>query len=301
MAENPALTQYTPLFDNKTLSMLERMRLNPTRRLTNRSQGEHLTGKGGSSTEFSDYRNYVAGDDVRYIDWNIFSRLNRPFMKQYQHEEEMHVVIILDASSSMDYEDKFERGKQLAAAFGVMGLLNFEKVSVYACNQRGGRPAQFPPSSGRVSMKRLFDFLTALEPGGDEPVEQAVEDVLRTHRGRGIAVILSDFESFGDLQRPLNLLFSAGLEIFGVQILAPSEVNPEINGDLRLVDSETGQTLDISSAGDLLGLYHEHRAMLEDHLSTLCRQRSGRFLSVNSGDSLEHVLFDQLRRKGWVR
>ncbi|MEQ9071729.1 MAG: DUF58 domain-containing protein, partial [Gimesia chilikensis] len=79
MAENSALTQYTPLFENKTLSMLERMRLNPTRRLTNRSRGEHLTGKGGSSTEFSDYRNYVAGDDVRYIDWNIFSRLNRPF------------------------------------------------------------------------------------------------------------------------------------------------------------------------------------------------------------------------------
>jgi len=101
--------QFTTLFDNKTLSMLERMRLNPTRRLTNRSRGEHLSGKGGTSTEFSDYRNYVPGDDVRYIDWNIFARLNRPYMKQYQHEEEMHVVLILDASSSMDYEDKFLR------------------------------------------------------------------------------------------------------------------------------------------------------------------------------------------------
>ena len=151
MAESSAPNQFTMLFDNRTLSMLERLRLNPTRRLTNRSRGEHLSGKGGTSTEFSDYRNYVPGDDVRYIDWNIFSRLNRPFMKQYQFEEEMHVTVILDASSSMDYEDKFERGKQLAAAFGVMGLLNFEKVSVYSCNQRGNRPAQFPPATGRAS------------------------------------------------------------------------------------------------------------------------------------------------------
>ncbi|WP_299469003.1 DUF58 domain-containing protein [uncultured Gimesia sp.] len=300
MSQETQSNQYTSLFDNKTLSMLERMRLNPTRRLTNRSRGEHLSGKGGTSTEFSDYRNYVAGDDVRYIDWNIFSRLHRPYMKQYQHEEEMHVVLILDASSSMDYEDKILRCQQLAAAFGVMGLLNFEKVSAYACNQKGGRPAKMAPCTGRISMKRLFDFLTKIEVGGDSPIEAAVEDVLRTHRGRGVAIVLSDYESFGDLSRPFNMLYSAGLEIFGVQILGPSEINPEINGDLRLVDSESGQTLDISSAGDLLGLYHEHRALLEEHLAMLCRQRSGRFMTVNSGDSLEHVLFDLLRRKRWV-
>lgn len=300
MSQETHSNQFTTLFDNKTLSMLERMRLNPTRRLTNRSRGEHLSGKGGTSTEFSDYRNYVPGDDVRYIDWNIFSRLNRPYMKQYQHEEEMHVVLILDASSSMDYEDKFLRCQQLAAAFGVMGLLNFEKVSVYSCNHKGGRPAKLAPCTGRISMRRLFDFLTKIEVGGDSPIEIAVEDVLRSHRGRGIAIVLSDFESFGDLQRPFNMLYSAGLEIFGVQVLGSSEINPEINGDLRLVDSESGQTLDISSAGDLLGLYHEHRALLEEHLAMLCRQRSGRFLTIDSGDLLEHVLFDLFRRKGWV-
>lgn len=300
MSQETHSNQFTTLFDNKTLSMLERMRLNPTRRLTNRSRGEHLSGKGGTSTEFSDYRNYVPGDDVRYIDWNIFARLNRPYMKQYQHEEEMHVVLILDASSSMDYEDKFLRCQQLAAAFGVMGLLNFEKVSAYSCNNKGGLPAKLSPCTGRISMKRLFDFLTKIEVGGDSPIEVAVEDVLRSHRGRGIAIVLSDFESFGDLQRPFNMLYSAGLEIFGVQILGSSEMNPEINGDLRLVDSESGQTLDISSAGDLLGLYHEHRALLEAHLAMLCRQRSGRFLTIDSGDLLEHVLFDLFRRKGWV-
>src|SRR6476469_4946740 len=104
--------QFTALLDNNTLGRVERMRLLPLRRLTNLSRGEHLAGKGGTSTEFNDYRDYVAGDDMRYVDWNIFSRLNRPYVKQYRHEEEMHVVVLVDASASMQFGDKFLRAKQ---------------------------------------------------------------------------------------------------------------------------------------------------------------------------------------------
>lgn len=293
--------QFTSLLSNETLGRLERLRIAPRRRLTNRTRGEHLSGKGGSSTEFSDYRNYVAGDDVRYVDWNIFSRLHRPYLKLYRHEEEMHVVILLDASSSMLFANKLLRARQLAAAFGIMGLLNNERVSVYACHHAGVEPNLMPPSTGRVNRRRLFDFLEKIEGGGDASIEQAVEAVLRRHKGKGVVVILSDFLTFGDLQRPLNLLFSAGLEIFGLQILSPVELNPEITGDLRFVDCETGETLDVSSAGDLLGIYHEHRQALQEELEILCQQRSGRFLSLNSQDSVEWVLFDLLRRKGWVR
>ena len=85
------------------------MRLLPMRRMTNRSRGEHLAGKGGTSTEFNDYRDYSAGDDMRYVDWNIFSRLNRPYVKQYRHEEEMHVVILVDASATVLFENCFHR------------------------------------------------------------------------------------------------------------------------------------------------------------------------------------------------
>jgi uncharacterized protein (DUF58 family) len=301
MSEQAAVAQFTKLLENATLSRLERMRINPRRRLTNRSRGEHQSGKGGSSTEFVDYRDYSPGDDMRYVDWNIFSRLERPFIKLYRHEEEMHVVIIVDASSSMQFDDKFERARQLAAAFGLMGLMNVERVSAYACNHQGKEPLLFPPCTGRISRRRLFDFLETIPAGGDFPIDQAVDAVLRRHRGRGIVILLSDFLTFGDFQRPLNLLFSAGLEIFAVQILIPTELNPELTGDLRFVDCESGQTLDVSSAGDLLGIYHEHRLALEEELGILCRQRSGRFLSISSQDSLDWVLFDLLRRKGWVR
>jgi uncharacterized protein (DUF58 family) len=292
--------QFTKLLPNDVLARVERMRLAPVKRLTNRQRGEHLSDKGGTSIEFADFRDYVAGDDLRHVDWNIFSRLNHPYLKLYSHEEDMHAVLILDGSTSMAFEGKFELARQLAASLGVMGLMNVERVSVYACGR--GRDAVFmPPSSGRGSLKRFFAFLEELEPGGDVPVEAAIELALRRHRGRGIAVVLSDFLTFGDVVRSFNLLHSAGLEIYGLQVLGTSEMNPEMAGDLRIVDSETEQTLDISSIGELIGIYHEHRIAMENHLTVECRRRNGRFMAMASSEPLKTVLFDRLLRRGWVR
>jgi len=290
----------TTLLSNATLSRVEQMRLNPNQRQTNRSRGEHLSGKGGTSIEFTDYRDYVAGDDIRYVDWNTFARLRRPYLKLYRHEEELHVVILIDVSASMNFHEKFERARQLAAAFGIMGLTNNEKVSVFACYQTGSAPVTMPPSSGRQYRSRLLSFLEGLTPGGDSPVEQSVESMLAHHTGRGIAIILSDFLTSGDTSRAFNLLFSAGLETFGIQILSPQEIAPDLTEDVRFVDSENGTVLDVSAAGDLLEIYHEYRLGLQEHLESSCRKRNGRFLSFNSSESVETMLFETLLRRGWI-
>jgi uncharacterized protein (DUF58 family) len=291
----------TTLFENATLARLERLSLAPHRRLTNRSRGEHLAGKGGTSTEFHDYRDYSAGDDVRYVDWNIFARIQRPYLKLYRFEEELHVVTIIDGSSSMRFGQKLERARQLAAALSMMALLRQEKVSLYSCGQNGTAPRQFKPCTGRSNLRKLLRFVESLDSGGDETIDSAVTQVLKYHHGRGIAIVLSDFLTFGDMDTAFNRLFSAGLEVFAIQLLAPEELEPELAGDWRFVDCETSQTLDISSAGDLLDLYHEHLAALQASLDQSCQQRRGRFISVNSQDSLETIVFDSLRRKGWVR
>ncbi len=293
--------QLTTLLDNQALTRLERLRLQPNRRKTNRTQGEHASGKGGSSTEFADYRNYVPGDDVRFVDWNIFARLNRPFMKLYQYEEVMHVAILVDASNSMNFENKFERARQLAAALGVTALMGIERVSAYVVGASGEPPRVMPPSSGRVSMRRLFDFFERAECGGDAPIDSAVEAMLRRHRGKGLAIIISDFLTPTSLARPFNLLYSAGLEIFALQVLGPTEIDPELTGDLRLVDSENGGTVDVSSIDELHGIYHEHREQLQEHVRRQSRIRNGRFLSISSETPLELVLFDLLQRQGWLK
>lgn len=293
--------QLTSLLSNSALARLERMRVNPRKRQTNLGRGEHLARKGGTSTEFTDYRDYSAGDDVRYVDWNIFSRLNRPYLKLYRHEEEMHVVVLIDGSTSMVFGDKFMMAKRLAAALCIVGLYGGERTSVYACHSHGRAPEFLPPMLGRPALRRALQFIENLEGGGDVMIDAAVDEVLLRHKGRGLAFLLSDFLTFGDLTRPFNRLHAAGLEPHAIQILSPEEVDPELNGDIRLVDSETGDALDISSANDLLALYHEHRQALEEDLATMCRHRGGRYLPVRSDEAVDTVLFDRLRRQGWVR
>ncbi len=291
----------TSLFDNSVLNRVERMRLNPRRRLTNRSRGEHLAGKGGSSTDFADYRDYAAGDDIRNVDWNIFARLQRPYVKQFLHEEELHVVLLVDASTSMVFDDKLQKAKQLAAAFGIMGLLNVERVSVFVGHQVADQSLMLPPGTGRPRIRQLLDFLEKTEGGGAVPIEDAIDTMLKFHRGRGIVVILSDFLTFTDLSKSLNMLFSSGLEIWGLQILGASEVAPDVQGDLRFVDSESGGTLDITNAAELLSIYHSQRLALQEVIDGQCRRRNGRFLSIDTSDSLETVLFDRLCRQGWLQ
>ena len=297
LAPKPQLTSLLP---NDVLDRLQRLRIRTASKRTSRSRGEHLSGKGGTSTEFCDYRDYVPGDDTRFVDWNIFARLRRPYLKQFHKEEERNVVLLIDASASMKFDGKLNLAKQLAAAFGVMGLLNNERVSAYASHQADGAPDRLPPCRGRVSMRTVFQFIESVEGRGDAPLEKAAETLLRYHSGRGVCVILSDFLTFGDLKRGFNMLYSAGLEPMGVQILSPREIDPDLTSDLRLVDSETQETLDISSSGDLMALYQEYREGLERELTLLCQRRSGQFLSVSSDTPAESVLFDQMRRRGWI-
>ena len=292
------------LLPNDALRRLGRLRLRPVRRLSNPSRGEHLAGKGGASTEFADYRDYAPGDDVRFVDWNIFSRLGKPYMKLYRHEEELHVALILDASASMRYggeTTKLTRAAQIAAAFGQCALSGVERVSAHACRVAGEDPVRLPPVSGRAALPRLLRFLEGVGVGGDYPVDDAISDVLKRHRGRGIAVILSDFLTFGDLSRPLGRLQAAGLEPWCVQVLAPEELDPDLAGDVRLVDCETGAGLDVTRAGDLLALYRDHRLALEEELEAQCSRRGGRFCAVSTAEDLPALLFGTLRRRGWLR
>ncbi len=293
--------QVTNLLPNDVLARLERMRINAERRFTNRSRGEHVARRGGSSIEFKDYRDYVEGDDTRFVDWNIFMRLQRPYLKLFHEEEEMHLVLLIDASSSMMFENKFERAQQLAAAFGVCGLMATEKVSIHAFNQRDGRTTQLKPTTGRASMPALFRFIESLEAGGEQPLDAGIESMVNEHRGRGVVVVLSDFLTFGSLRRAFNRLHSTGLELFGLQILGPTEIDPEVSADLRLVDCETAAVLDVSAGGDVISIYREYLERYQRRLEALCQQRVGRFVTVNADWTLKHTLFDVLRRRGWLK
>lgn len=290
------------LLPPRTINRLERMRFNPRQRLTSRHRGDHLRGRGGSSTEFSDYRDYSPGDDTRFIDWNIFSRLQRPYLKLFHLEEEMNVVIILDASKSMAFDKKFEMAQKMTAALSTIGLHSNEKVSLYIIqNKEQSVPEHISPCSGRFHKNAFFKLIENTEAGGSLQLNEGIEQVVKHHKGKGMAFVISDFMTIGDMNKAFNLLFSNGLAPNALQILAPSELNPELNGDIRFVDSESAAILDISAVGSLTEIYHEYLYNLQTNLSEHCQKRSGLFFCTDSHTDPEDVLLNTMVRRGWIK
>ena len=288
------------LLSNSEIGRVERLRLNANRRFTNRARGEHLAGRGGSSIEFADFRDYQHGDDIKYVDWNIFARLQRPYLKLYRQEEELTVTILIDASESMGFGDKLLRAKQYALATAIMGLWAGERVTVHVAGQDPKRTETLRPARGRGSLRRVIEFIERIEPGGAVPLETAIEAMLMRHRGRGVCLVLSDFLTGGDIEKGSNALFAAGLEQFLVQVLSGAELDPEFSGDMRLVDSETEAMLDVSGAGGLLAIYQDHLQAFADRLGLLAKQRSGRFMRLDCDEPFAAQFFEGWRRAGWV-
>lgn len=285
------------LLDAAVASRCARLRLGGRRRHTERRAGEHLSGRGGQSIEFADFRDYHEGDDIRRVDWNSFARLRRPYLKVFRHEEEQHLAIIVDASASMAAGGKLQRACQLAAAFALVALTGGERVALHVA---GAEERHLAGVRGRGAWPRVLATLDGVVAGGAARPAQAVERLLARHRGRGIALWLSDFLADEDPARAAGQLQAAGLELFAVQILSREELQPELSGDWRLADVEDGAVLDVSGAGQLLALYHEQLAALGARIQQVAAGRGGRATCVAADAPLEQQLADEFVRRGWL-
>src|SRR5919108_1904491 len=154
-----------PLLSPEFLHRLEQLELVSRKIFLGRMKGERLSKRKGQSVEFADYRNYVIGDDLRFLDWNLFARLDRLFIRLFLEEEDLHFYILIDNSLSMDFgtPTKLHYAKQLAAALGFIGLANLDRVVIEAFNER--LTQTMPAARGRRSLWRLLDFLGKIEAG----------------------------------------------------------------------------------------------------------------------------------------
>src|SRR5262249_55359404 len=157
-----------------------------------RMKGERRSKKKGQSVEFADYRNYVIGDDLRHLDWNLFGRLEKLFIRLFMEEEDLHFYILLDNSLSMDFGSptKLHYASQTAAPRGFTGPVNMARVVVEAFNDR--LTQSLPAVRGRRSLWRLMDFLQKIEPAGPSDLKKALRSFSLKCSGKGIVVLLSD-------------------------------------------------------------------------------------------------------------
>src|SRR5262245_5770230 len=294
-------TQTPPLLDSQFLARLEQLELVSRKIFLGRMKGERRSKRKGQSVEFADYRNYVIGDDLRFLDWNLYARLDRLFLRLFMEEEDLHVYLLIDNSLSMDFgtPTKLHYAKQVAVALGFIGLVNMDRVVVEAFNNR--LTQSMPAARGRRSLWRLLDFLQEIEPAGPSDLRQALRTFSLKCSGKGIVILLSDFMDKGGYQEALRYLIARQLDIYCIQVLCQEEIEPEIVGDLKLVDIEDSDEAEITVSSPLLKRYKQNLAAYRAALHEFCTRRGVAYLFTSNRVPFDRLVLTYLRQRGLVR
>jgi uncharacterized protein (DUF58 family) len=290
-----------PLLDPQFLHRLEQLELVSRKIFVGRMKGERLSKRKGQSVEFADYRNYVVGDDLRFLDWNLFGRLDKLFIRLFLEEEDLHFYVLLDNSLSMDFGSptKLRVAKQLAAALGFVGLVNQDRVVIEAFNDR--LTQSMPPLRGRRSLWRMLDFLDKVEPAGPSDLKRALKSFSLKASGKGVVVLLSDFMDKGGYEEALRYLVARQMDLYAIQILSHEEIDPEVVGDLKLVDVEDDDVAEITVSKALLKRYKENLAAYRAGLYEFCTRRGVTCLFTSNRVPFEQLVLTYLRQRGLVR
>ena len=296
------------LLTPELLRRLEQFQLLAARRAKSSARGERRSKARGQSVEFADYRNYSHGDDFRYLDWNLYGRLDKLFVKLYEEERELPVRIFLDASESMTFGEprKFDFARQIAAAIGYVALCGFDRVSIIPFPDLPSLPDGSSEQAlrgalrsvrGKKSSMQFFQNLNALTASGSADLNQALRRGALEAKQAGVAIVLSDFLDPAGYEPGLTALIGRGFQVNAVQILAPEELSPTTYGDLRLVDSETGGLQEVTFGKFRLKAYQQTVQNYIQRLREFCSPRGISFFSVSSDTSLEQLLLKQLREQ----
>lgn len=306
---------------------LDRLDIRSRKMFPGKLQGERRSKKRGQSVEFDDYRQYVRGDDPRFIDWNVYARMDRLVLKLFLEEEDMALHIAVDASGSMRAGQgdrcKLVYASRLAMALGYVGLVKQNRVgmTVFGRTTEAGGLARLPDVRGRHQVRRMSQFVVdsmypesrvdtgaALQEDEKAGFNAALTGIARQRIGKGVMVVISDFLIPGGYEQGLKSLAAAGgYDTYCLQLLTPEEIDPSkqlgasggtLLGDLRLTDIETGGSTEVTITKELMKRYRERVQEYCDGLSRYCAAREMNHLLVTTDQEIEPLILDTFRRRG---
>jgi uncharacterized protein (DUF58 family) len=292
------------LIDSELMAKLDQVDVMSRKIFAGKLQGERRSKKRGISVEFADYRHYSHGDDLRFIDWNIYARLDKLFLKMFLEEEDLSLVIAIDTSASMNWGNpsKFVFNQRLAMALGYIGLTNHNRVSLYAFDADEVRP--LPSLRGRRRTQEMGAWLLDLEPGGGSDFTTAMRSIALGRQGKGVMVILSDFMLKEGYEQGLRYVSGGGYDTFCMQVLSPEEIDPGkhgLAGDLRLTDVEDEDTADVTVSAALLKRYKQNLDAYCGALREYCVRRGIMHVTIDTATALDTLLMDYLRKRGLLK
>lgn len=285
------------LLEPAFLERLERLRLVARRRVRG-SVGERRSRAVGQGVEFSDHRAYQVGDDWRYVDWNIYARLDRLFVKLFEKEEDTDVHLLLDASASMRFgsPSKLDYAKRLAAALGYVALANGDRVGAAAVH--GAAVRTLPPRRGRSHARHLFGFLESEQAHGSTDLDGAARAFLP--RRRGLVVAVGDLLDPRGFQAFLQRLRHAGLDVFVVHVLSEEDLVPPAAGELRVVDAETGEAVEVTVDVRWVEEFVAQRDAFLEGARQFCARHGLAYVRATTAVPVEELVLRYLRRAGVV-
>jgi len=259
-------------FDSEFLKKLEYLYIVSRKVFAGRIKAERRSRKFGVSVEFADYRNYTPGDDPRYIDWTAFARLDELLLKLYEEREDLHIYFLLDSTRSMSYgePEKLLYAKRVVAALAYIGLSNLDHVSIYAFTGNGHH--RLPPQRGKGKIFAVFDFLDRLEGEGETDLERAFRNFIHTTKRRGLIVLVSDLLDPRGFIPGLNVLRYQKHDLFVIHIIDEREADPDLLGDIHLVDVETGRVRPVTINENRLRRYKMLFRQFCDDVDRYCVQ-----------------------------
>ncbi|HEX9371328.1 MAG TPA: DUF58 domain-containing protein [Roseiflexaceae bacterium] len=289
-----------PLFDSAFLRKLDRLALLTRRAMAGDMQGERRSPRRGSSVEFADFRPYSTGDDIRQIDWNLYARMERFFLKLMVAEEELTIHLLIDGTASMDWGEpnKFLYARRAAGAFGYIALSTLDRVTITAFG--AGSARQMPSVRGKRGALPLFDFLQKLPAGTSGSLLATCRRYMQTARNPGPLLLCSDLMD-PQWEEALRALSSRPFEITILHTLAPQELSPEIDGDFRLLDAEGGAPIDITADVDVLRQYDENLRAWRAEIESFCHGRGITYLFADTSVPVEEFVLSNLRRRRVLR
>jgi uncharacterized protein (DUF58 family) len=286
-----------PLFDSGFLRTLDRLALLTRRPMPGQMQGERRSPRRGSSVEFADFRPYTSGDDIRQIDWNLYARMERVFLKLFIAEEELTLHLLVDNTASMNWGEpnKLDYARKLAGAFGYITLASLDRVTVMA--YANGATRQLQGVRGKAGALPLFDFLQKLSVGTGGTLLDTCKRYVKMARNAGPLVICSDLLD-ASWAEALKTLTARQFEITVLHTLAPQEITPDLDGDFRLIDSEGGEPIEISADLSTLRRYEEQLQNWRREVEAFCNVRGMNYIFANTQLPIEEFVLTNLRQRG---
>ncbi|HEY6557271.1 MAG TPA: DUF58 domain-containing protein [Polyangiaceae bacterium] len=290
-----------PLFDDEFQRKLETLAIVSRRVFAGNMRAERRTKKKGSGIEFADHRNYVPGDDFRFVDWNVYQRFGRLLVRLYEEEEDLSIYFIVDCSSSMAFGsgDKFVQARRLCAALAYVGLANLDRVTIVAVSDE--LVARMPTTRGKARIFKVFEFLSGLRAGGTTDLRDSLKTFVAQHKRRGLAVLISDLYDPAGFEGGINMLRFNKFEPYVLHIVDPDEARPKLRGDVRIYDCETGDERELTVTEPVLAkmerAYHEYREQIE----RFCTRRQVPYFAADASEPFDELVLSVFRRGGFLR